>query len=143
MSTELPSDLVHKKWYAVAEDDLKIVFSLWRKREKINRGICFHAQQYVEKVLKGILEQNKIRPPRVHDLITLNTLCKEINIEVPVSEEDLQFLSSIYIDTRYPPDAGLIPNGEPTKEHSKLAYQIVKNLDKWLRVKVTEKKEKR
>lgn len=131
MRTESLNKLVHNRWLAFAEDDLRIVLSLWRKKEKINRGICYHAQQYVEKILKGILEQNKINPPRIHDLVALHELCKEVKIELPLSEEHLQFLSSVYIDTRYPPDAGLIPNGEPTLDHSKLAYKIVNELHKW------------
>jgi len=124
---------VHKKWYVFAIDDLKIVLSLWENKEKIHRGICFHAQQFVEKILKGILAAKQIQPPRIHDVVALNELCKEINIEIPISEDHLQFLSAVYIDVRYPPDAGLIPEGEPTEEHSKLAYQIVKDFDAWLR----------
>ncbi len=124
---------VDEKWYAYALDDLKIVFSLWQNKEKINRGICFHAQQYVEKILKGILEAHKIQPPRMHDVVALYELCKKINVNIPISEDHLQFLSSVYIDVRYPPDAGLIPGGEPTIEHSELAYKIVKELDSWLK----------
>ena len=130
------NELIHSKWFQFAQDDLKIVITLWQKKDKINRGICFHAQQYVEKIIKGLLEINRIKPPRIHDLITLNELCNEINIKLPLSEDNLQFLSSVYIDTRYPPDAGLIPNGEPTEEHSRLAYQIVKELDKWIKKSV-------
>ena len=133
MKIEAPKKIIHEKWFVYAQDDLKIVFSLWRQKEKINRGICFHAQQYVEKILKGILEANKVKPPRIHDVMALNEFCKEINIKIPISEDNLQFLSSVYIDVRYPPDAGLIPDGEPTEEHSKLAYQIIKELDKWLK----------
>jgi len=124
--------IIHEKWLAYAQDDLKIVFSLWRKKEKIHRGICFHSQQYVEKVLKGILEAHNKKPPRVHDVAALNELCKGINIKIPISEDNLQFLSSVYIDVRYPPDAGLLPGGEPTEEHSKLAYKIVKELERWV-----------
>jgi HEPN domain-containing protein len=133
MNTESQNKIVDSKWLAFANDDLRIVYSLWRNKEKINRGICFHAQQYVEKILKGILEKNQIRPPRIHDLIALNEICKEVKIELPLSEDNLQFLTSVYIDTRYPPDVGLMPNGEPTEEHSRLAYQIVKKLDKWIK----------
>lgn len=58
MNTESQNKIVDGKWLAFAKDDLRIVYSLWRNKEKINRGICFHAQQYVEKILKGILEKN-------------------------------------------------------------------------------------
>jgi HEPN domain-containing protein len=115
-----------------AEDDLKIVFTLWRKKEKIHRGICFHAQQYAEKIVKGILEFNNIKPPKIHDIFSLSEKCKELNINIPLTEEELQFLTSVYIDVRYPPDVGLLPNGEPTEEHSKYAYEIVKKLNKWI-----------
>ena len=64
--------IVHQKWYDYAEDDFKIVVSLWHNKEKINRGICFHAQQFVEKILKGILAAKQIQPPRIHKVATIN-----------------------------------------------------------------------
>ena len=81
--------LVHKKWYTYALDDFKIVISLWQNEEEINRGICFHAQQYVEKILKGILEANKVQPPRLHDVVALNELCKKIGANIPISDDHL------------------------------------------------------
>ena len=126
-----------KNWLFRANEDIAVIKNLSESGlELYGSTICFHAQQYVEKIIKGLLEINRIKPPRIHDLITLNELCNEINIKLPLSEDNLQFLSSVYIDTRYPPDAGLIPNGEPTEEHSRLAYQIVKELDKWIKKSV-------
>ena len=39
MKTEHNNKLVHSRWFVFAQDDLRIVTSLWRKKEKINRGI--------------------------------------------------------------------------------------------------------
>ena len=45
-------------------------------------------------------------------------------MKVPLSKDEQIFLSSVYIDTRYPPDAGLLPDGEPVKSDAKIAVDI-------------------
>ena len=71
MSKKSSEFVIDEKWYAFAQDDLKIVRTLYQQKEKIHRGICFHAQQYAEKILKGILAAKRIKPPRVHDVVAL------------------------------------------------------------------------
>ncbi len=65
--------------------------------------------------------------------LSSQTVLHDNGIKVPFNEDELQFVSSVYIDVRYPPEAGLIPGGEPTTEHSKIAYQAVQKLNKWLK----------
>ena len=50
---------------------------------------------------------------RLHDLIRL-----QLYAEIPLTEEELILLgliNEVYIDSRYPGDLGLLPNGKPTK----------------------------
>ena len=44
-------------------------------------------------------------------------------------------LNRIYVDSRYPPDIGRIPSGEPTKEEAQQLYNIAKDIfDKILKI---------
>jgi hypothetical protein len=50
---------------------------------------------------------------RLHDLIRL-----QLYAEIPLTDEELILLgliNEVYIDSRYPGDLGLLPNGKPTK----------------------------
>jgi len=125
-------DNVNKKWLYFAEEDYNLIIYLWNKDNKFYRSICFHSQQYVEKVLKGILEGNSASVPRIHDINALVKRVEKFGIKVPLTEEQILFLSSVYIDTRYPPDVGLLPNGEPQKKDAAIAVKAVKKIKEWL-----------
>jgi HEPN domain-containing protein len=110
-------------WLIFARDDLDTLDAL--DQVPIPRVTCFHAQQLAEKTLKAQLFDGAIHVPRTHDLIVLARVLK---LDLPVAEDDLQFLSSVYIETRYPPDLGLLPGGEPTGEDSARAARIARAL---------------
>ncbi len=66
--------------------------------------VCFLAQQCIEKLMKGLLVQKKIRPPKSHNLIELQFLLES---HYPISaEEELEELSIWAVEARYP---GVIP----------------------------------
>jgi HEPN domain-containing protein len=110
-------------WLIFARDDLETLDALEQKH--IPRVTCFHSQQLAEKTLKALLFDAGIPVPRTHDLIVLAGVLK---LDLPVTQDDLQFLSSVYIETRYPPDLGLLPGGEPTREDAARATQIARAL---------------
>ena len=123
---------IDEKWLSFALEDYDLVMYLSKGDKQFNRSICFHAQQYVEKILKGILELNEILPPRTHDI---NALCKRIanlDIKIPLSEKQILFLSSVYIDTRYPPDIGLLPEGDPSQSDVNIAVGAVNKIRAWI-----------
>ena len=123
---------IAQNWLEFAEEDAKAVDILWNSDSRLFRTICFHAQQYAEKIIKGIIEATGQDPPRIHDINALVKLCEKINIKLPLDKNEILFLSSIYIDVRYPPDVGIIPEGEPTKDDAKIAYDAVNKIKKWL-----------
>ncbi len=131
--TENKSSLsVSKKWLDFAEEDQQVVELLWSQDSTLFRTICFHAQQYVEKILKGIIDNKTQKPPRIHDINALVEKCTELGVAIPLNETEILFLSSIYIDVRYPPDVGLLPSGEPLKSDADLAVNTVRKLRKWV-----------
>ncbi len=119
---------VSKKWLDFAMEDYQAIEILWNAENKLYRTICFHAQQYTEKILKGILENKGEFPPRIHDVNTLAIRCKKLGCNIPLSETEILFLSSVYIDARYPPDVGLLPKGEPIESDAALVVKAVRKL---------------
>jgi HEPN domain-containing protein len=41
---------------------------------------------------------------------------------------DLEFLNGVYVEFRYPPDIGLLPHGEPSKEDAQKALEIARSV---------------
>ena len=121
-----------KKWLNFADEDYALVVFLNNQETKFFRSICFHAQQFIEKILKGILEASGQVPPRIHDINALVKRVNKLGLTVPLQENEILFLSSVYIDVRYPPDVGLIPEGEPTKKDAEIAVKAVKKLREWI-----------
>ena len=65
-------------------------------------AICFHCQQYVEKLLKALLVQTGRPAGRVHDLIALLENLVETFPELNVHREKLAALSRFAVEVRYP-----------------------------------------
>ena len=104
-----------KEWIKFAKTDLQATIALITE-ENLSTVAAFHTQQCVEKSLKAVLELYNKKVPRTHDLIKLLQKIEEekININMKINEEVLDQISQVYIDTRYPADFGLLPEGKPS-----------------------------
>jgi len=111
-----------KEWLKAATDDIMIIEQIIRI-EHLTHMVAFHSQQAVEKTLKALIEEYEIDIPKIRKLIKLNTILKE---EINIQEiEILEKLDELYLDSRYPGDMGLLPNGKPTIEEAKEFYCFV------------------
>jgi len=113
-------------WFILASEDYQTIKELCGKN--LHRSILFHVQQFFEKIFKGLMYDRGMSPPKTHDLILL---VKALNIklkDLDLNNSDLQFLNSVYIETRYPPDLGLLPGGEPTEKDEKDAISLTDKL---------------
>ncbi len=94
---------VIEEWVAKAEGDLAIA-----TREKavqdnpVYDGICYHAQQCIEKYMKALLIAKGATPPKIHDLVELDRLLSPVcsDWQWPVTE--LRLLSRAAVISRYP-----------------------------------------
>ncbi len=110
-------------WLRYAKDDIDTLNILIGT--ELYRVICFHAQQLAEKSLKAYLFAQGIEIPKTHDVAYLFA---KSQLNIKINRHELDLLSSVYIDTRYPPDFGLLPAGEPREKEAELAVKAAQYL---------------
>jgi HEPN domain-containing protein len=93
-----------KNWLTRADEDLKLVEILLGEKEVYPNPICFHAQQAVEKYLKGFLARHDLHVRKIHDLEILLDDIKNIDQSFEELRESAVFLNQFYIESRYPDD---------------------------------------
>lgn len=116
----------HNLWWSFAREDLKV--AEWAYQEQLYNQVCFHAQQCVEKTLKGLLLQQNITPPKTHYLVDLMQLL----VPNPLGqlEPAIRRLDRFYIPTRYP-DAlpGMMMSGLPSKADAEEALAVARQVN--------------
>ncbi|MBI3166041.1 MAG: HEPN domain-containing protein [Chloroflexi bacterium] len=108
-------------WIDHAEDDFNAAGKLLRGKKPSIYGACFHAQQCAEKYMKAILVFREQRFPMTHDLVILNTLLQQVGVDMQISEDLLELLSSYAVRARY---SGETPEMDDAKEVLKIAKQV-------------------
>jgi len=68
--------------------------------------------------------------PKIHDLEKLLGIIIEHNIILKTNTEIISMINDIYIESRYPGDQGLIPEGIPSIEFIQEIYSFAETLYK-------------
>ena len=90
--------------------------------EHLTSVVAFHAQQSIEKSFKAVIEYQNKKIPKQHDLLKLKYLINDI---LYIEDDDiLDSLNTLYLESRYPGDLGLLPYGQPTIEDAKEFYAL-------------------
>ena len=92
-----------KEWLKSAYSDLRNIDYIV-KDEFLTHMVAFHAQQ-------AILENEENRIPKVHKL---QNLINRVNVDIDFDEHIIEVLDELYIESRYPGDLGLLPEGKPS-----------------------------
>jgi HEPN domain-containing protein len=108
---------------SAARDDLELIQEIIHN-ETLTNLAAFHSQQAIEKSFKSILEEYDGNVPRMHNLETLLPKVNRHVIFIDAELELLEDLDKLYIDSRYPGDFGLLPNGKPTVDEAKKFYEL-------------------
>jgi len=123
---------ITKNWLEAASLDLENI-TLILENARLTGHVAFHAQQAIEKSLKALIEENGDRVPKVHSLSKLFALCSTY-IDIQINEDLITALDSLYIESPYPGEFGLLPEGKPTGKQAQLffndaseVYRAVKN----------------
>jgi HEPN domain-containing protein len=97
-----------KEWIKKSEGDVGTAVRESSVKEGANwDAVCFHAQQAVEKYLKGILQEIEKPFSKIHDLSVLLELALSEFPELSVLADDLEWLSAFAVEFRYPGEEAL------------------------------------
>ncbi len=111
-----------KAWVAKAEGDYHDVLRGIRARRHPNYdGVCFHAEQCVEKYLKARLVDAGLAFPRTHDLARLLDLILPLDPLWETWRADLNLLGSFAVEYRYPGESA-------TKEDARHAGRLCQTI---------------
>jgi len=92
-----------REWREKAEKDLATARREMQAVEDPNfDAVCFHAQQAIEKLMKGLLIHLGTVPPKLHDLAYLDQLLAPVCPGWSWPMEDLRFLTRAAVAFRYP-----------------------------------------
>lgn len=106
---------VAHEWIEKGENDLVNAAHTMKMEEGCPTDtVCFHAQQCVEKYLKGILVLNGISFPKTHNISELVALLPK-GIQLPLEEKEQDRLTEYATVTRYPGDYERISVSEARK----------------------------
>jgi HEPN domain-containing protein len=86
--------------------------------------VCFHAQQAIEKSLKGVLFLHQIETRRTHDLVQLSQLLRQHGVAPPATDEQMSRLNPFAVMLRHDDmEIGIISKHE--------AARLVKVIYSW------------
>ena len=61
-----------------------------------------NVQQCVEKSLKALLIENSLKLKKTHSIFKLKNILLDNGVTIEISDEDCEFLDSIYVPSKYP-----------------------------------------
>lgn len=115
---------IAEEWLKAAGDDLRVIEKI-AFDEHLTHMVAFHSQQCIEKSLKAVCEEFEIEAGKIHNLERLFQLVRD-HLEIDADLNLIPILDKLYIDSRYPGDLGLLPEGKPTPEYSKRFHDFAK-----------------
>lgn len=117
---------ITRDWLEAASLDIESTGYLL-PNERLTGQVAFHCQQAIEKSLKALIEEKGDRIPRIHSLSKLFDLCSAY-LDIQPDDTLVIALDSLYIESRYPGEFGLLPDGKPTRKQAQLFYDFAKEV---------------
>jgi len=110
------------EWVKKAEGDFVVAELAFGAAPEPNYdAVCFHCQQCVEKLIKAVLIQAVVQPPKIHNLERLYEMLQTVHPGVFFDIEELRMLTSVGMSTRYPGE-------EADREDASQALAVCKRL---------------
>ena len=123
-------------WLDKAKDDLILIEEIM-DNEHLTNMVAFHSQQAIEKSIKAVLEEKENHVPRIHNIIALKEKVENY-ITLAIDQEIFDQINELYIDSRYPMDMGLLPDGKPSKEIAGKFFNMATEIHKTIRNDLSE-----
>jgi len=99
-----------KKWLDYADENLKSAKVLLES--ELFNPCLQNVQQFIEKMLKAVFIELSIKFRKTHSINELVTILTENDITVGLTEDERDFLDSIYLPSKYPL-GGILPDFAP------------------------------
>lgn len=87
----------------------------------------FNVQQCLEKALKSILVEKALGLKRTHSIMELKNTLNNYHIEINISDEECDFMDSLYLPSKYP-ISSVLPDYEPNHELCSRSISIAKRV---------------
>ncbi|MBI4334181.1 MAG: HEPN domain-containing protein [Chloroflexi bacterium] len=112
-----------RRWLIKAVEDIRTIEHEMKlpEGEVVTSAVCFHAQQAVEKLLKGFLVSRKVEFGRTYNLSLLVNLCAKQDEDF--RDLDVGRLSFYGVEVRYP-DEFYVPSFREAQVCSKIAADV-------------------
>ena len=117
---------IASEWLKSADDDINTIKAIIDD-ESLTHIVAFHSQQCIEKSFKAMVDEFELASQKIHNLITLNETISSV-YQFDFDEDKLGLLNKLYLDSRYPGDLGLLPNGKPSIEVAKGFQELAKEI---------------
>jgi HEPN domain-containing protein len=109
-----------------AKDDLRVTDRIISE-ETLTHMVAFHSQQCIEKALKAVMEECGMDLVRIHNLERLLEIVRN-HVKTDVDIVLIEKMDKLYIDSRYPADFGLLPDGKPSIEDAEEFYDAASKI---------------
>ena len=114
-------------WITFADKDLQAAEVIIKEDFPLTNIVVFLCQQTIEKYLKAFLVENDIPIIKTHDLVQLNEMVQKIK-NLDINENKLDIINVIYVESRYPSELGLMPDGMPANKQAKEFIEFAKEI---------------
>lgn len=117
-----------ENWLRHAASDLKTITKILDDNE-LSNVVAFHTHQCVEKSFKAVIAASGVKVPAIHNLVRLyGTVRTHLSIDIDLKV--LEAINETYIDSRYPTDVGLLPEGYLSLEKAQAFYTFADSIYK-------------
>ena len=114
-----------KLWLNYAEENLEAAKVLLES--ELYNPCLQNIQQAIEKVLKSVFIEKLIPFKKTHNILELKKILSNNNISINLSEDECDFLDSIYLPTKYPLGSAL-PFFNPDLDICKSAISLAERV---------------
>ncbi len=118
-----------KSWLTYSEENLEAAKVLLAS--KLFNPCLQSIQQSIEKALKSLFIEKEIPFKKTHSIMELKTILQKNSISIKLSEDECDFLDSIYLPTKYPIGSALpsyYPDEKICKDSILLAERVLKEV---------------
>ena len=123
-----------KNWLQYSEENIDAAKVLFES--ELYNPWLHNIQQAVEKALKVLVIKNSIPLKKTHSITELKSILQKNGITIYLTEDECDFLDSIYLPTKYPIGSALpffYPDKEICKSSILLAERVINEVkEKWI-----------